>query len=392
MAPVRHSIPITEFAERLERLQSRMHELRLDAVLLGTGMNLQYFSGLPSPQKNVPRPFFLLIPGSGDPILFCHEGLADECRRFAQVRDIRSYQGLSRAPVDLLKGAMVSAGIQTGRIGMELGYEQSLDISPLELIRLQKSMPSAEWIDAADLLWGLRMIKSKSEIACMRDACAIVADGYDATFMKFRRGMTEHAVFDAMLARLQTSNSDVFLVITSGRGNYDLVSKPPETRVIETGEMVWMDAGCRVGGYWSDYSRAGVAGGASDLQERAQREVSRITWDTIAQIRPGVLCADVARYALGRLAELPFALTSSIAARAGRIGHGIGLTMTEPPHLGVHDTTCFRPGMVVSVEPGIATEYGTFHVEENVVVREGECELLSRSPRTLAFLDITPPV
>lgn len=387
-----HSIPTTEFVERLERLRSRMHDLRLDAVLLGTGMNLQYFSGLPSPQKNVARPFFLLIPRRGDRVLFCHEGLADECRRFVQVKDIRTYRGLSQVPVDLLRQAIKDAGIQTGRIGMELGYEQSLDISPLELIRLQKSLSSAEWIDAASLLWALRMVKSESEIACMRDACDIVASGYQSTFMKFRKGMNEHAVFDAMLACLQLSNSDTFLVITSGCGNYDLVSKPAEARLIAPGDMVWMDAGCRVGGYWSDYSRAGVAGQPSDLQESAQREVSQITWDTIAQIRPGVLCSDVARYALNRLMELPFTLTSSIAERAGRIGHGIGLTMTEPPHLGAHDDTCFQPGMVVSVEPGIATEYGTFHVEENVVVREGPCEVLSRSPRTLAMLDITPPV
>ena len=58
--------------------------------------------------------------------------------------------------------------------------------------------------------------------------------------------------------------------------------------------------------------------------------------------------------------------------------------MTEPPHLGLHDDTVFSAGMVVTVEPGIATEYGTFHIEENVVVREGECEFLTSSPRVLA--------
>jgi Xaa-Pro dipeptidase len=391
MVPARHSIPATDFAERRERLRSRMRELRLDAVLLGTGMNLQYFSGLPSPQRNVARPFFLLVPRLGDPRLFCHAGLAEECYRFAHVTDIRVYEGLSRVPVDLLDDAIVEAGASTGRIGMELGYEQSLDISPLELRRMQNSLPSADWIDVADLLWELRMIKSETEIACMREACDIVADGYEFTFRAFHGGMSEHAVFDRMLNCLQTSGSDTFLAITSGRGNYDLVSKPPETRLLESGDMLWMDAGCRVGGYWSDYSRAAVAGPPSDLQQRVQQQVSQITFDTIDQIRPGVSCSEVARYALSRLEALPYTVTSSIAARAGRVGHGIGLTMTEPPHLGVHDLTSFRPGMVVTVEPGVATEYGTFHVEENVVVREGACELLSRSSRTLAQLDITPP-
>jgi Xaa-Pro dipeptidase len=271
-----------------------------------------------------------------------------------------------------------------------LGYEQSLDISPLELRRLHASLPNAEWIDTADLLWELRMIKSENEIACMRDACDIVAEGYESTFHGFASGMTERDVFDSMLGCLQTSGSDTFLVITSGSGNYDLVSKPPEARLIIPGDMVWMDAGCRVAGYWSDYSRAATAGPPSDLQQRTQQAISQITRDVIEQIRPGVRCSDVARYAMSRLEALPYALTSSVAARAGRIGHGIGLTMTEPPHLGVHDPTFFRAGMVVSVEPGIATAYGTFHVEENVVVREGACELLSRSPRTLSTLEITP--
>ena len=75
--PERKSIPDAEYGERVERLQRRMHEQRLDAVLLGTGMNLQYLSGLPSPQRSVVRPFFLLIDSNGAPIL-SHIAFADE--------------------------------------------------------------------------------------------------------------------------------------------------------------------------------------------------------------------------------------------------------------------------------------------------------------------------
>jgi Xaa-Pro aminopeptidase len=198
--------------------------------------------------------------------------------------------------------------------------------------------------------------------------------------------MREREVYQTMLNGLSVAGGETFLAITSGPGSYDLVSKPPNGRVLENGDMVWMDAGCRVAGYWSDYSRAGVAGAPSHLQELAQEKVHQITTAAIQQIRPGVRCSEIARFCLDRLAELPFATTSSIAARAGRIGHGIGLNMTEPPHLGLHDDTPLRAGMIVSVEPGVATEYGTFHVEEDIVVREEGCELLSTSPRSLAKL------
>jgi Xaa-Pro aminopeptidase len=363
-----------------------MVDSRLNAVLLGTGMNLWYFTGLPSPERNVPRPLFLLIPRRGKVLLFCHSAISDESKRTAQVDEIRTYEQLSHPPISLLSNYIGDIGARSGRIGMELGYEQSLDISANDLGRLHSSLPGVEWVDVADVLWGLRMIKSENEIACLRDSCGVVAEAYAHTFRSARSSMTEREIYDLMANRLHASGRDIFLVITSGTGNYDLVSKSPEQRHIEAGDMVWMDAGCRVAGYWSDYSRAAVAGEPSDLQQRVQFEVAKITSDTIARIRPGEKCSEVARYALERLRALPFKTTSSIAERAGRIGHGIGLTMTEPPHLGLHEDNVFSAGMVVTVEPGVATEYGTFHVEENVVVCEGECEFLTSSPRVLAKL------
>lgn len=360
-----------------------MREHRLDAILLGTGMNLQYFSGFPSPQRNVARPFFLLIPVSHDPILLSHTGLADECRRLSVIADVRAYEGLSQAPVNLISDLLTGIGAHAGRIGMELGFEQTLDISLVEFNRLRSSLPAAELTDAADLLWRLRTIKSEAEISCVRRACQVVAEAYSQAFTSAHPGLREREIYQVMLDELSGPGGETFLAITSGSGNYDLVSKPPEDRIIQPGDLVWMDAGCRVHGYWSDYSRAGVAGAPSDLQMRAQEAIHKITTAAVQRVRPGVRCSEIAQFCFDRLGELPFAITSSIAARAGRVGHGIGLNMTEPPHLSPQDNTPLQVGMIVSIEPGVATEYGTFHVEENIVVREGGCELLSVAPRDL---------
>jgi Xaa-Pro aminopeptidase len=100
-------------------------------------------------------------------------------------------------------------------------------------------------------------------------------------------------------------------------------------------------------------------------------------------VRPGVRASEIARFCYGRLEELDFPITSSIARLAVRIGHGVGLNLTEPPHIGVHDDTSLEPGMVITLEPGVATEWGTFHIEENVVVTEDGPEVLSDSPRDL---------
>jgi Xaa-Pro aminopeptidase len=147
--------------------------------------------------------------------------------------------------------------------------------------------------------------------------------------------------------------------------------------------MLWIDAGCAVGGYWSDFSRAAVVGQPSAEQYRAQEEIHEITWEAVQKVRPGICASQLAQACNTRLAGLNFAITSSISGLASRVGHGLGLDVTEPPHIAEYDDTILEPGMVITVEPGVAAEYGTFHVEENVLVTREGYEVLSTAPRAL---------
>ncbi|MBV9358639.1 MAG: aminopeptidase P family protein, partial [Chloroflexi bacterium] len=146
---------------------------------------------------------------------------------------------------------------------------------------------------------------------------------------------------------------------------------------------VWMDAGCTVGGYWSDYSRAAVVGPPSAAQREAQALVHEATMAGVRLIRPGVPIGEIAAACEQRLAHFPFRITSSISGLAGRVGHGIGLDATEPPHVSASNHAPLTVGMVISVEPGVATEDGLFHVEENVAVLEDGYEILSVAGREL---------
>jgi Xaa-Pro aminopeptidase len=77
----------------------------------------------------------------------------------------------------------------------------------------------------------------------------------------------------------------------------------------------------------------------------------------------------------------------------GRMGHGLGLDLTEPPSLAPDDTTVLEPGMVITLEPsltlpglgGLARRLMVH--EENVVVTATGCELLTRrAPATLPIV------
>jgi Xaa-Pro dipeptidase len=364
-----------------------MAEQRLDALLLTGGTNLVYLSGYPYVDTSLARPFFLLVPRSGRPTLLVHTGRAYEARALSWVEDVRTYEPLSAVPVGELAAIMREREVFGGRIGMELGFEQHLGLPPAELDRLRTELAPTVITDAATLLWRLRMIKAAWDLDAMRQACAVTAQAYARTFAQTRAGEAERDVMLRMTHEtMRGGGGSPWVAITSGPGNYDLVMGPGTDRILRRGDMVWMDSGCTVASLWSDYGRAGVIGGPSPEQTQAQRLVRGIMDEGVAMVWPGVRTSEIAKRLNDRVNNLPLPVTSHISTIAGRVGHGIGLDLTEPPHLSEADQTVLQPGMVIAIEPGVATDYGIFHIEENVIVTPAGHDVISVAPWQLATL------
>ena len=384
-----HPFGRSEYETRAARVRSEMARAGLDGLLVTGGPNLTYLTGYPAPARSGSRPFVFILPQSGDPVLIVQSGREREARGYSWIVDIRTYHGLSRAPLRTIVDVLREAGLEHGRIGAELGPEQVLDLPVCDFLELRRMLPGARFADAGPAIWPARMRKAPAEIDRVRRACAITAQAYAHTFAAARQGMTETDVARAMaIASLEAGGSAPWVLITSGAGNYDLATKFPSGRRLELGDLVWMDAGCAVDGYWSDFGRAGVVGGASVEQRDAQARIHEITMLGVELIRPGVTTGEIARRCNEALAALDLPVTSCISGLAARIGHGLGLAGTELPHVAEDDDTVLEPGMILTIEPGVATPCGTFHVEENVVVTETGHEVLSTAPRELATIAV----
>jgi Xaa-Pro dipeptidase len=374
-------------SHRLRAARQAMEEQGLDALLITGGTNLSYLSGYPYVDTNLARPFFLVVPRSERPILLVHTGRAYEARALSWIEDVRTYEPLSAAPVDGLTAVMRERAVFGGKIGMELGFEQRLGLPPAELDRLRADLAPTVITDAAMLLWQLRMIKAAWDLDAMRRACAITAQAYARTFAQTRSGEPERDVMLRMTHEMMRGGGgSPWVAITSGRGNYDVVLGHGTDRILRGGDMVWMDSGCTVASLWSDYGRAGVIGGPSPEQTEAQRLVREVVDEGVAMVRPGLRTSEIAKRVNDRVNNLPLPVTSYISSIAGRVGHGIGMDLTEPPHLSEADQTVLQPGMVISIEPGVATEYGIFHIEEDVIVTPSGHEVISIAPWQLATL------
>jgi Xaa-Pro aminopeptidase len=97
----------------------------------------------------------------------------------------------------------------------------------------------------------------------------------------------------------------------------------------------------------------------------------------IALVRPGASTREIARRCAQEIKRFPYPVSSDIGYLAARIGHGIGISALEPPNIAEYEETILEPGMVITIEPGVATDFGVFHVEQDVLVTETGCEVLS---------------
>ncbi len=379
---MRLEFPREEYERRCRAAQASMQGAGLDGLFLTAEANLNYFTGHRhfAPWTTFTRPEICLLPRSGEPVLILQGFLEADARRDSWVRDIRPYTPLTGTPIDLVRETIEGLWLGQRRLGAELGSEQRLGLSYQDFAAIQKALPRATFVDASDLLWGLRVIKSPAELDAMRRSAAIAARAYDHAFATAKAGMSEKA-FAALLAEaIVRDGAEVgFIMATSGPGNYDRVAGMPTDRRLQPGDMIWIDLGVVWNGYWSDHCRAAVVGPPTAEQQRNWEQVVQVTAKGVEAVRPGAPVGAVVEACTAEAKRLGLEFTFA----AGRLGHGMGLMSTEPPHVASYDSTVLNPGMVVTVEPGWVLDHGAYICEENVAVTPTGCERLTVTSHVL---------
>ncbi len=375
MAPLTRGFPEAEFVDRLERAQRQMATAGLDALLLTTEAEVRYFSGFLTQFWQSPtRPWFLVVPSAGKPIAVIPEiGLA--CMARTWIDDIRTWP--SPHPTDegitLLAKALRECG---SRIGLSMGRQTHLRMPLADFEALRQQLPGSEFSDASQIIGRLRGLKSPAEIAKIAHACACVSEAFDAAPRLFAKGMAIDQAFRAFkIECLSQGVDDVsYLVGGAGPGGYDDIISPPSERRLQAGDVLVLDTGCIFDGYFCDFDRNFAFETVDDETRRAYDALYRATEAGLAIARPGRTCADLFN-AMQAVLEPAGALGNQV----GRMGHGLGMQLTEGPSLTSFDETVLEPGMVLTLEPGMQFAPGRLMVhEENIVIRDGAPELLSR--------------
>ena len=379
--------PRAEFVKRTAKMQVRMAQNKLDAIVLTTEANVRYFSGFFTQFWESPtRPWFLVIPAEGKPIAVIPEigitGMAD-----TWLDDIRTWaspcaedDGISLL-VDLLK----SVCNQYGRLGMTLGPESYLRMPVANYQRLTTQLPQLELVDVAELMHQQRMIKSAREIEKIRHICAITSAAFQALPNMISMGMAEREICRQFRLDLIQRGADhsPYMVAGSGPGGYDSIIMGPSDRSLERGDVLIIDTGTVWDGYFCDFDRNFAFGHVDSNTQRANQVVFDAVEAGFAAAHPGNTTTDIWAAMNAVMVE-----GGSLGNEVGRLGHGLGMQLTERPSHTATDNTLLAPGMVLTLEPGMTFAPGKQMVhEENIVITENGAEWLSvRAARDIPII------
>jgi len=378
LPPPSRGFPEAEFAARTENAQAAMAAAGLDALLLTTDVELRYFSGFHTQFWQSPtRPWYMVLPKTGKPVAVIPTIGAD-CMARTWVEDIRTWS--SPQPKDdglsLLAETPRAVADAAPRLRLPKGRGTYLRLPVADLEALRAALPKARFEDSTPIFCGLRMVKSEREIAKIAYVCDVVSGAFAAAPRLFGAGQSDIAAFRAFKIECLTRGVDDvrYLVGGAGEGGYGDIIAPPSGREILKGDVLILDTGCYFDGYYCDFDRNWAIGRADEAAQRAYRVAWQATEAGLAAARPGATCADLFAAMQGVL-DAGGALGNDV----GRLGHGLGMQLTEWPSNTAWDRTVLQPGMVLTLEPGMTFAPGKVMVhEENIVVREDGCELLTR--------------
>ncbi|RUU75194.1 MULTISPECIES: Xaa-Pro peptidase family protein [unclassified Mesorhizobium] len=377
----------SEFEERVARAQRLMGQHRLDGLLLTSMDNIRYFIGVDSTfWESYTRPWFVLVPAIGAPLAIIPE-IGRAIIEKTWITEIRSWP--SPRPEDegtsLVVAAISDLLRRHGRVGAELGFELRLGMPVTQLNVIISDLKSVEIVDGASLIWQLRMIKSAAEVGKIKKAVDIAGAVYAQVPDFVRIGDTERTILREFRGRLNMGGAGAIptLICRSDVGGPFEITGGPRDRPIADGDLLFIDTGTTYDGYFCDYDRNYQVGSATDALRYAHEKV----WEAHEIGLHAVTAGVTAGYVFEQMAK---ALSSGGADlnSNGRMGHGLGLRLTEPPSIRLEDKTVLQPGMVLCIEPALEYEPGKIVLhEETVVVTEGKAQLLTlRAPKQLALI------
>lgn len=355
------------FPRRRDALRRLLADKSLEALLVTDERNVTYLTGFSGDSS------YLLVTRQ-------HELLLSDRRYSQQLEEECAGLALAiRGPGTKMTEftAEVAAKLGLASLGIE---SEVMSVGAFE--KLREALKATSLALTEGLVEALREIKDKDEIAAIREAVSIAERAFAVIRASLRLGRSEKEVADELeyQIRLFGGVCGAFPSIV-GVGPRAALPHGRPTREAKIGDydFVLIDWGARGQLYHSDLTRVLVTGKLSPELQKVYGVVLSAQAAAIAAIRSGAIMKDVDATARKVIEDAGYG-----ECFGHSLGHGIGLAVHEQPRLAPDQDRPLAAGMVVTVEPGIYLPgWGGVRIEDDVLVTEDGCEVLTSVPRKL---------
>ncbi len=234
---------------------------------------------------------------------------------------------------------------------------------------INRLAPLRNTLDAAKQIAKLRMAKSEAEISAIQRATDASIDAHKAAWRMMQPGQFEYEIAAVMTSSylMDGCRRSAYAPIVGSGPNSTTLHYSRNSRRMDSGEVVVMDVAAECAGYASDITRTIPANGHFTKRQRELYDVVLgAQRAAIASVRPGMTIGK-------KTPDSLYQIALEYIDRHGKDLHGNSLgryfTHGLSHHVGldVHDASDtaerLRPGMVITIEPGI------YIPEENIGIR-----------------------
>ncbi|CCQ11974.1 Aminopeptidase YpdF (MP-, MA-, MS-,AP-,NP-specific) [Pseudoalteromonas luteoviolacea B = ATCC 29581] len=351
------------YLERQRKLQLKLNESSVDALLILGFENIRYLTGYSG------NAAYLLFRSDGHILItdyrYYQRALNETVGATIYERD-REAQTLGEAIKSFL-GKSHTLGFESNFITVGTWQE------------VLKSLDTFDVKPVNGLVESIRARKEPIEIAAMRKAAAIADEALSQTLKLIETGVTERDLaleLDYRMKKLGSDGVSFDTILLFGERSALPHGKPGDTALSE-GDFILVDFGAVINGYRSDMTRTYVHGEPSAQQRHMYEAVEVAQRQCFAQLAPGISCKTLNAISEQVLTEYGY---KKFAGKG--LGHGVGLFLHEFPFINRTTDYALEVGNVITIEPGVyLPEIGGVRLEDDVLITEHGFEFLTHAPK-----------
>jgi Xaa-Pro aminopeptidase len=249
---------------------------------------------------------------------------------------------------------------------------------------LMKQINSVEWKPTDNVVENLRAVKDSGEVAAIKRAIDVAETAFQSVKGLLKAGISERDFALELEFAMRRGGADAlaFETIVASGPQSARPHHTPNSRILQSGDWVTVDWGASVDGYCSDMTRTVLIGPTTPTSEQAR------VYDTVLQAQRKAI-AEIAPGKTGQQIDTVARDHITAAGYGDKFGHSLGHALGRVVHDGPGFSSratdfILKPGMVLTVEPGIYIEgWGGIRIEEDIVVTETGCDVLTHLPNEL---------